>query len=126
MSLSNTYVTFMIAIREYLRKDGSSPFSEWFNSLDNQAAARVTIYMSRIEAGNTSSLKSVGGGIYESRIDAGPGYRIYLGREGLKLVILLGGGTKKRQQKDIDVAKERWNDYKKRKSNNSDDTNPQF
>lgn len=116
----------MIAIREYLRKDGSSPFSEWFNSLDNQAAARVTIYMSRIEAGNTSSLKSVGGGIYESRIDAGPGYRIYLGREGLKLVILLGGGTKKRQQKDIDVAKERWNDYKKRKSNNSDDTNPQF
>lgn len=105
----------MIEIREYLRKDGGSPFSEWFNSLDNQAAARVTIYLSRIEAGNTSSLKSLGNGIYKSCIDWGPGYRIYFGQEGLRLVILLGGGTKKRQQKDINAAKELWKEYKERK-----------
>lgn len=105
----------MIEIREYIREDEKSPFSEWFNGLDSQAAAKVVTYLSRIEAGNTSSLKSLGDGVYESRIDWGPGYRIYLGQEGKKLVILLGGGTKKLQQKDISLAKELWKEYKERK-----------
>ena len=105
----------MIEIREYIREDDSSPFAEWFNGLNVQAALKVNTYLTRLEGGNTSSLKSVGSGIHECRINWGPGYRVYLGKDGEKLVILLGGGTKKRQQKDIDKAKELWEEYKKRK-----------
>jgi putative addiction module killer protein len=65
--------------------------------------------------GNLSNAKSVGGGIQEYRIDFGPGYRIYFGRDGERLVILLGGGTKKRQQDDIHRAQHLWADYKQRK-----------
>jgi len=75
----------------------------------------VNTYLTRIGSGNLSSVKSVGSGVHECRIDWGPGYRVYLGKDGEKLVILLGGGTKKRQQKDIDQAKELWQEYKKRK-----------
>jgi putative addiction module killer protein len=85
----------MIEISEYHREDDSSPFADWFNSLNPLAAAKVTTYLLPIENGNTSSLKSVGEGVFESRNNWGPGYRIYLGQEGQKLVILLGGGTKK-------------------------------
>lgn len=60
--VSNIYVTFMVELREYLREDEISPFAEWFNSLKAQAAAKVTTYLTRIENGNTSSLKSVGAG----------------------------------------------------------------
>jgi len=60
-------------------------------------------------------LKGVGGGVHECRVDWGPGYRVYLGKDGDRLVILLGGGTKKRQQKDIEAAKTLWQDYKKLK-----------
>ena len=84
------YVTIMIEIREYLCSDGSSPFADWFNSLDTQAALKVNTYVTRIEAGNTSSLKSIGDGVYECRIDWRPGYRVYLGKDGEKLIILLG------------------------------------
>jgi putative addiction module killer protein len=105
----------MIEIQEYVRKDGNSPFADWFNALKGQAAAKVVTYLTRIENGNTSSLKSVGGGVHECRIHWGPGYRIYLGQEGDKLIILLCGGTKKKQQKDIDEAKEYWKEYKARK-----------
>jgi putative addiction module killer protein len=65
--------------------------------------------------GDLSSVKSVGAGVQEYRIDVGPGYRIYFGRDGDTLIILLAGGTKRRQQKDIVAAKERWADYKKLK-----------
>jgi putative component of toxin-antitoxin plasmid stabilization module len=65
--------------------------------------------------GNLSGVKGVGRGVLEYRIDFGPGYRIYFGRDGHVLVILLGGGTKKRQQQDIDRAAMRWVDYKHRK-----------
>lgn len=116
----------MIEIREYVREDDISPFVEWFNRLDNQVAAKVTTYLSRIEAGNTSSLKSLGGGIYESRIDWGPGYRIYLGQEGRQLIILLGGGTKKQQRKDISAAKELWKEYKQRQKASGHGTDPKF
>lgn len=115
MQNSIIYVTFVIEIREYLRNDNSSPFSEWFNSLNSQAAAKVTAYLIRIEGGNTSSLKSIGAGVFESRIHWGPGYRIYFGLEGNNIMILLGGGTKKQQQRDISVAKELWEEYKERK-----------
>lgn len=105
----------MIEVKEYLREDESSPFADWFEGLNTQAALKVNTYLTRIGNGNLSSVKSVGGGVHECVIDWGPGYRVYLGKDGDKLVILLGGGTKKRQQDDIDRAKELWQEYKKRK-----------
>ena len=85
----------MIDVREYLAADGSSPYAKWFNALNAPAAAKVAIAITRMAQGNLSNAKSVGGGIQEYRIDFGPGYRIYFGRDGDRLVILLGGGTKK-------------------------------
>lgn len=105
----------MITIQEYLDTNGNSPFARWFNALNAQAALKVTTYVTRIENGNFSRVGSVGSGVYECRIDWGPGYRVYFGRDGETLVILLGGGTKRRQQKDIQAAKALWQDYKKRK-----------
>ena len=102
-------------IREFLLEDESSPFADWIEDLNVQAALKVNTYLTRIENGNLSAVKSVGSGVHECVIDWGPGYRVYLGKDGDKLIILLGGGTKKRQQNDIDRAKEFWQKYKKRK-----------
>jgi len=76
----------------------------------------VTTALLRIELGNLSNVKGVGAGVFEYRIDFGPGYRVYFGKDGETVVILLGGGTKKRQDRDIATAKERWKDYKERRS----------
>jgi len=65
--------------------------------------------------GNTSNAKSVGAGVFELKVNFGPGYRVYFGKDGHEIVILLGGGTKKRQQRDIETAQDRWQDYKDRK-----------
>lgn len=102
-------------IEEYLDGKGESPFADWFGRLDAIAAAKVTVALSRIERGAVSNVKGVGEGVLEFRIDFGPGYRIYFGRDGDRLVILLAGGTKRRQDDDITAAKARWNDYKARK-----------
>lgn len=102
-------------IVEYLDSAGRSPFESWFQRIEARAAAKITVALARLEAGNLSSIKSVGGGVLECRIDYGPGYRVYLAREGNILVILLGGGTKQRQQRDIEDAHARWQDYKRRK-----------
>ena len=101
---------------EYLGGAGRNTYAIWFNRLDAQAAAKVVVALTRIEQGNLSNVKGVGGGVFEYRIDYGPGYRIYLGKDGDKIVILLGGGTKKRQQHDIVDAQARWVDYKRRKN----------
>lgn len=105
----------MLDVREYLEEDGTSPFGAWFTGLDATAAAKVTVVLTRIEQGNLSNVKGVGKGVLEYRLDFGPGWRIYFGRDGDTLVILLAGGTKKRQQHDIEVAQVRWADYKRRK-----------
>lgn len=105
----------MIRIEEYLTQDAKSPFRQWFDGLDAQAAAIVTVALGRLGDGNTSNVKPIGEGAAELRIDRGPGYRVYFGRDGKVLVILLGGGTKRRQQGDIDAALARWRDYKARK-----------
>jgi len=105
----------MIRIEEYITEEGNSPFADWFDGLDAQAANKVNTYLTRIAEGNTSSLKPIKGALQEVRIDWGPGYRIYAGKDGDTLIILLGGGTKQRQQKDIDKASEIWEEYKKRK-----------
>ena len=105
----------MIDIREYQDVGGRSPYREWFQGLDSEAARKVTKAIYRLGLGNLSNTKSVGGGLFEFRINFGPGYRLYFGREGQQVVILLGGGTKQRQQQDIARALERWSDYRQRK-----------
>lgn len=102
-------------ILEYLDDEGRSPFGDWFDDLDAAAAAKVTAAITRLGGGNTSNVKGVGAGVLECRIDFGPGYRIYFGRDGEKIIILLAGGTKKRRQRDIELAQGRWKDYKARK-----------
>ena len=103
-------------VEEYLREDGTSPYEEWFMGLDTVAAAKITIVKLKMEQGNLSNVKWFGG-IGEYRLDWGPGYRVYIGKDGDRLIILLGGGTKKGQQKDIDKAEVIWKEYKERKAN---------
>jgi putative addiction module killer protein len=93
---------------------GNSPFGQWFNALDAQAAAKIAAAIGRMEQGNLSNAKGVGAGVMEYRMDTGPGYRIYFGRDGQTVVILLAGGTKRRQQKNIEAAQARWADYRRR------------
>jgi putative addiction module killer protein len=111
------YVTIrmMDALREYHDKNGFSPFREWYDRLNAEAARKVTSALYRMGLGNFSNAKSVGAGVYECKINFGPGYRVYFGKEGEQILILLGGGTKQRQQNDIKLALERWQDYKQRK-----------
>ena len=103
-----------ISVEEYLREDGSNPYKSWFDSLDVQAAAKVVTAKLRMELGNTSSVKWFDG-MGEYVIDWGPGYRIYLAKDGDTLIILFGGGTKRGQQRDIDRAKELLAEYMARK-----------
>jgi putative addiction module killer protein len=105
----------MPEIRYYVASDGGQPFAEWFADLESVARAKVTRAIARLEQGNVSNVKSAGEGVLEVRIDFGPGYRVYFGRDGEALVILLIGGTKKRQQRDIESAHVFWQDYKQRK-----------
>ncbi len=99
-------------IREFLW-NGSSPFGEWFEGLDAVAARKITTALYRLQYGNFSNVESVGDGVFEHKIDFGPGYRIYFGRDFQTLIILLSGGTKKRQGRDIDKAKALWLEYKR-------------
>lgn len=105
----------MLDVREYLDEDGSSPFADWFADLEPVAAAKITVVLARIAQGNLANVKGVGAGVLEYRLDTGPGYRVYFGRDGELLVILLAGGTKKRQQRDIEAAQAHWAAYKRRK-----------
>jgi putative addiction module killer protein len=102
-------------LRYYLAVDGRSPFEEWFSGLDAAAGAKVSVALARVGQGNISNAKGVGEGVLEYRINWGPGYRVYFGRDGEVLVILLTGGTKKRQPRDIERAKALWADYKRRR-----------
>lgn len=105
----------MVTLKEYIDETGRSPFARWFDALEPGAAGKVATALLRMEQGNLSNVKGVGSGVYEYRIDYGPGYRVYLGKDSEKTIILLGGGTKKRQQKDIDNTQQHWKNYKERK-----------
>ena len=107
----------MAAIRvlEYLERSGRSPWRRWFNDLDAIAAAKVGTALYRLGQGNFSTVEGVGSGVFEVRINFGPGYRIYFGKDGETVVILLGGSTKKRQSAAIEAACKAWADYKQRK-----------
>ncbi len=100
-------------IQEYTEEE-RSPFADWFDGLDAVTAARVDRYLRRLEAGNFGAAKPLREGVFELRLDFGPGYRVYYGREGRSIIILLGGGSKRRQGADIAAAVERWKRYKKR------------
>jgi putative addiction module killer protein len=104
-----------VRIVEYVDTVGRSPFRIWFDALNAQAAAKVTTAIYRIGQGNFSNVKGVGGGVFEYRIDFGPGYRVYFGKDGDTVVILLGGSTKQRQQQAIEAAGRAWSEYKQRK-----------
>jgi putative addiction module killer protein len=114
----NSYVTikdaFVLHIVEYIRQDGRSPFEDWFTCLETQAAARVATAILRLEAGNLSNIKWFSG-IGELKINWGPGYRVYLLKDGELLIVLLGGGSKRNQQRDIERSMIVAAEYKSRK-----------
>ena len=104
-----------VRVLEYLDAQGRSPYSRWFEGLNAPAAARVAATLYRLAEGNFSNVKGVGNGVFERRIDFGPGLRIYFGKDGDAVVILLGGSSKQRQQEAIEAARTRWADYRRRK-----------
>jgi putative addiction module killer protein len=104
-----------IRVVEYVREDGSMPFKKWFDDLEPAAAAKVAAAQVRLSQGNTSSVKWFSG-MGEYVIDWGPGYRVYLARDGEKLIVLFGGGTKRGQQRDLERAKDLLAEYKARKT----------
>lgn len=104
-----------VEIREFLDAADRSPFARWFESLNAEAAARVTIALTRLGQSNFSNAKGVGAGVYEFKIGFGPGYRIYFGKDGEHIVILLGGSSKKRQNAAIAAARATWAEYKRRR-----------
>lgn len=105
-----------IRLLEYLDGEGRSAYARWFDSLNAPAAAKVAAAVYQLAAGNFSNVKGVGSGVFERKIDFGPGYRVYFGRDGDVLVILLGGSSKQRQREAIAAAKARWTDYQRRKA----------
>jgi len=103
-----------LRVEEYVREDGTVPFKDWFDRLDPHAAAKVATALARLSVGNASNVKWFSG-IGEIRVDWGPGYRVYLAKDGEALVLLFSGGTKKRQQVDIATALMLHDEYKARK-----------
>lgn len=92
---------------------GRVPFEEWLDGLsDRRAVARVLARLARVRQGNLGDCKPVGGGVDELRVDYGPGYRVYLGQKGRTLVVLLCGGDKRTQDRDIRLAKQYWREFK--------------
>ena len=101
----------------YRTREGRLPFDEWLRNLcDANAVARVLARLGRVRRGNLGDCKPVGEGVSELRVDYGPGYRVYLGQKGQTLVILLCGGDKRTQDRDIRLAQQYWKDYQQRES----------
>lgn len=99
----------------YQRTDGIIPFERWFEGISDVVTAAIVLRtISKLARGNHGNVKTVGEGVFEARIDHGPGYWIYFGQKGQRLVIILCGGDKGSQGRDIDTAKDYWRDYKRR------------
>ncbi|MCD9005689.1 type II toxin-antitoxin system RelE/ParE family toxin [Luteimonas sp. XNQY3] len=95
--------------------DGRCPFGDWLSGLrDRQARIRILGRLDRMRAGLRGDWKAVGKGVFELRVDHGPGYRVYCGQDGETLVLLLCGGDKRTQARDIEIAHDYWQDYKAR------------
>jgi putative addiction module killer protein len=99
-------------VRLYVTASGASPFETWFDHLaDARAQQRILARMARLRLGNPGDWKALGGGLFELRVDYGPGYRVYFGQEGNETVILVGGGMKRTQERDIKRARDCWHEY---------------
>jgi putative addiction module killer protein len=107
-----------IEIREYIDARGHNHYREWLSKLDPSVRARIDKSVFRVGYGNLSGVKPEGEGVSALRVDFGSGYRVYFGQDGEQLVILLAGGTKRRQENDIQLARSLWSEYKKRKREN--------
>jgi putative addiction module killer protein len=107
----------MIELLRYQRDDEREPFTEWLNTLrDKVAQARIRIRLLQIQAGNFGDCESIGEGVTELRVHVGAGYRVYFGRHGKSVVILLCGGDKRSQAADIKQAKALWMEWKRRQA----------
>ncbi len=98
-----------------MTRDGRNHFGTWFREQDREVRSRVQARFDRIEVGNFGDHRAVGGGVSELRLDFGPGYRVYYGRDGNDLVLLLAAGTKARQSRDIELARTLWDAYNQEK-----------
>ena len=104
-------------LEEYTTEEGRAPFSDWLREMrDREARVRVRVRLDRLTLGNFGDSKALGAGLHELRIDHGPGYRVYFGRVGDRIVLLLCGGSKKSQSQDLELAHGYWQDYKRRSS----------
>ena len=101
------------AVREHVGADGRIPFRDWLGELDKAVRARIQARILRFETGNLGDHKSVGGGVWEARIDVGPGYRVYFGKSGREVILLLVGGDKSSQRGDIEQARKYWSEQEK-------------
>ena len=105
-------------IRRYIKPDGSVPVTDWLDSFrDSKTRRKIKSRLERVALGNLGDYKSIEGGVGELRINYGPGYRIYFGQIGSTVVLLLCGGDKSTQQKDIRTAIEYWRNYNDRSEN---------
>lgn len=104
-----------VALLEYQDRHGRHVLSQWRASIDPGADARIVRALARMAAGNPGDAKALGGGLYERRLDFGPGYRLYFARVADRVVVILGGGTKRTQARDIATARRRWADYQVRR-----------
>jgi putative addiction module killer protein len=110
----------MIEVREYIDAQGKNFYRDWLVGLDTATRAQIVAGVLLMEFGNFSAAKSVGSGVSEMRLDFGPGYRVYFGKDAEQLVILSVGGSKRRQQADISAAHRLWIEYKRRKQEERD------
>ncbi len=105
-----------VEVRQYRTADGHIPFTEWITALrDRRPNQAIAARIERLRSGNRGDWESVGRGVYELRIDTGPGYRVYCGQDGATLVLLLCAGNKRTQTRDIERAYAYWKDYKARR-----------
>ena len=102
-----------LVVREFIDDDGRIPFRQWLGELDTAVRARIQARILRFETGNLGDHKEVGDGVWEARMDFGPGYRLYFGRKGREIVVLLAGGDKGTQKRDIKRAKALWSKHEK-------------
>jgi putative addiction module killer protein len=108
-----------IEIDLYVTEEGKVPFIDWLKALkDSSARAKIRVRLDRVRLGNLGDYKALGNGISELRIKYGPGYRVYYGQSGKKIILLLIGGDKSSQQKDIKKAQKFWEDYRRRENEN--------
>ena len=104
-----------IEVRHYLTAAGDDPFDEWICALqDRQARIRIVKRIDRLERGLFGDVEFCGEGVWELRVDWGPGYRVYYARSGRQIILLLLGGDKRKQDQDIKRAKEYWHEYQQR------------